>query len=67
MDYAAVTPADRALLEAWLSGLAGARLGSPRRPDGWLSGVAAARELLATWLGPGPPTEGLKRALLGLA
>jgi len=53
--------------EEYAGSAAGARLGSPRRPDGWLSGAAAARELLATWLGPVPPTEALKRALLGLA
>lgn len=53
--------------EKYAGSAAGARLAGPRRPDGWLPGPAAAHDLLATWLGPVPPTDALKRALLGLA
>ncbi len=53
--------------EEYAGSAAGARLAGPGRQDGWLPGAGAARELLATWLGTAPPTEALKRALLGLA
>ncbi len=53
--------------EEYAASAAGVRLAGPRRQDGWLPGAAAAHDLLATWLGPVPPTEALKRALLGLA
>ncbi len=43
----------------------GARLSGPRRPEPLLPGLASARALLANWLGPKPPTEALKRGLLG--
>lgn len=44
---------------------AGAQLSGPGRPDAVLPGAAASRGLLATWLGRAPPTEALKRGLLG--
>jgi len=43
-----------------------ARLAGPRRPEAILAGAPAARDLLACWLGPAPPSEPLKRGLLGL-
>ena len=52
--------------EGYAGSAAGARLTGPGRPDGWLPGAGAAHDLLATWIGPAPPTEALKRALLGL-
>lgn len=53
--------------ECYAAGPEGARLSGPGRPDAILPGAAAARALLATWLGPAPPTEALKRGLLGAA
>lgn len=44
---------------------AGAQLSGPGRPDTLLPGAAASRGLLATWLGQAPPSEALKRGLLG--
>jgi len=36
------------------------------RPIGSVEGAAFSRLLLSTWIGAAPPTEALKRALLGL-
>ena len=44
-----------------------ARLAGSGRAQAVLAGAPAARDLLACWLGPAPPTEALKRGLLGLA
>ena len=43
-----------------------ARLSGPGRADVVLAGAASAHDLLASWLGPAPPTEALRRGLLGL-
>jgi Chalcone isomerase-like len=44
-----------------------ARISGPGRAEVVLAGAAAARDLLACWFGPAPPTEALQRGLLGPA
>ena len=60
-----VRAAEAGDLEWFRGGPQGALLSGPGRADATLPGAAAARNLLAAWIGPAPPSQALKQGLLG--